>query len=103
MIFCSGSAQKVLRLAKTWVEEQLRLSDDGASVGYDVYQEDAQFIKKLLEGETAVNGSPCTVRTGRLEMDVHEALATPRRFAGASAANGRGSSKERPTRPWADG
>jgi len=96
----------VLRLTRAWVEEQLRLSGDGLSVGYEVYQEDARFIKELLKGEAVANRSPGAVRMGRLEVDAQEALATPRqqpRAAGASAANGEGPLRERPTRPWADG
>ena len=94
------------KIARAAAERVVRLSGDGLSVGYEVYQEDARFIKELLKGEAVANRSPGAVRMGRLEVDAQEALATPRqqpRAAGASAANGEGPLRERPTRPWADG
>ena len=124
---CLGQTQETLRLAKTWVEEQLSRSCDGLSVGYEVYKEDARFIKELLKDQTVTNGSIEAIHAGRQQTDAQEALATPRpraRTIGAfpTRAEGRstGSSlerqvsspnrrtvsprvAERPTRPWVDG
>eukprot|EP01043_Picozoa_sp_COSAG02_P026660 COSAG02_NODE_1542_length_12011_cov_103.068754_7_plen_154_part_00 len=124
---CSGRTQETLRLAKMWVEEQLSRSGDGLSVGYEVYKEDARFIKELLKGQTVTNSSIEAIHAGRQQTDAQEALATPRpqaqnigvvptyaeeRFAGSCLERQVSSPKrrtvlprvaERPTRPWVDG
>lgn len=108
------------------MEEELRSSDDGLSVG-PIYKEDAQFIKDLLKGQIVTNRSKEAIHAGRQQMDAQEALATPRPHARTvdrvfpihaeertaaspetqlSSPNRETLSPrvvERPARPWADG
>ena len=57
------------RHARQWLQDELRRSGDGRHVGYNVYAEDARFLKELLKDESVMVG--VTVEAG-------EALATPR-------------------------
>jgi hypothetical protein len=86
-----------IRWAKAWVEEQLKRSKDGRSVGYEVYLEDARFLKELLKGQAVLNASAAARAGGaglQQQTDAQEVLATPRPLATGGLAGAEGGGEE---------